>query len=374
MTSHELHNGVIRQDHTLSDGRIIRYYDSGNVTRDGKDLRPIEAPAGIGELRFVALVGEWVAIASHRQNRAFLPPKNLCPLCPTQGSELLTEIAESHYQVVVFDNKNPALNASTGAWALPEPQGPETPTVDGVGKCEVVVFSDEHEGSFGSLSLNRMRLVMEAWIDRTREISTLPNIVQVFPFENRGEEVGVTISHPHGQIYAYSFLTPRTTSMLNAAQEYKKKTGRILFDDIVEREIKDKKRIIAENEHWISFVPYAARYPFEIHIAPKKSVADFTELTVEQADAFPEVAKESLLRLDGVYGIEMAYMAGWHQAPVSIGRDLLRLHLQITCVRPAPNKLKYLAGSESLMGAFVMDKTPEQAAEQLQAAHVDLPL
>jgi UDPglucose--hexose-1-phosphate uridylyltransferase len=317
-------------------------------------------------MRLDPLLNDWIAIAAHRQNRAFLPPKELCPLCPTTG-ELLTEIPDSTFSVVAFDNKNPSLNQPKGGWALPEVNGPATPATLGVGKCEVIVFSDHHEGSFGSLSLDEMKIVMTAWRDRTEEISQMPNIVQVFPFENRGEEVGVTIHHPHGQIYAYSYMTPRTEKMLAAANAHFAKTGRVLMDDIVTREIKDGVRIIAQNHHWVAYVPYAARYPFEIHVAPKKSVADLVELSQEQADAFPEVAKEVLARLDGVFGIPMPYMAAWHQAPVSVGRDVLRLHWQITSIRRTPDKLKYLAGSESAMGAFIMDMAPEQSAEQLKA-------
>jgi UDPglucose--hexose-1-phosphate uridylyltransferase len=162
-------------------------------------------------------------------------------------------------------------------------------------------------------------------------------------------------------------MTPRTEKMLAAANAHFAKTGRVLMDDIVTREIKDGVRIIAQNHHWVAYVPYAARYPFEIHVAPKKSVADLVELSQEQADAFPEVAKEVLARLDGVFGIPMPYMAAWHQAPVSVGRDVLRLHWQITSIRRTPDKLKYLAGSESAMGAFIMDMAPEQSAEQLKA-------
>jgi UDPglucose--hexose-1-phosphate uridylyltransferase len=372
--AHLLGAGVYRTDLAMNDGRTIRYYDEGEISRSAVDARPKEDPAGIGEMRLDPLLNEWIAVASHRQNRAFLPPKELCPLCPTTDSEMLTEIADTNFQVVVFDNKNPSLNTAPKAWSLPESEGPNTPTTLGVGKCEVIVFSDEHEGSFGSMSLQRMRMVMEAWIDRTREISKLPNIVQVFPFENRGEEVGVTIGHPHGQIYAYSYLTPRTEKLLNTAKKYHEKTGRILLDDIVARELKDKVRIVSENNYWVAYVPYAARYPFEIHIAPKQSVADLTELSSDQADSFPSIAKEVLARLDGVFGVEMAYMAGWHQSPVTTGRDVLRLHYQITSIRRAPGKLKYLAGSESMMGAFIMDMTPEQSAQQLQAVQVEKPL
>ena len=129
---------------------------------------------------------------------------------------------------------------------------------------------------------------------------------------------------------------------------------------------KDGDRIIAKNAHWIAFVPYAARYPFEIHLAPLQPVADLAGLSPEQSDAFPEISLEIMRRLDGVFGIEMAYIATWHQAPVREGRDLLRLHWQITSVRRAPGKLKYLAGSESAMGAFIMDLKPEQSAGQLR--------
>lgn len=369
--SRQLDTSIFRTDHLMNDGRTIRYYDSKETSRTAEDLRPAEDPAKIGELRLDPLVNEWIAFAAHRQHRAFLPPKELCPLCPTT-SDLLTEIPDSNFEVVVFDNKNPSLSLTQGEWALPETRGPQTETTAAAGKCEVICFSDQHQGSFGSLSLDRILLVIKALRDRTQEISALPNIVQVFPFENRGEEVGVTINHPHGQIYSYSYLTPRTEKMLNTARAYHAQTGRVLLDDVVAREIKDGVRITAQNEHWVAYVPFAARYPFEIHVAPRKSVADLTELTMNQINAYPEIAKTVLLQLDGVFNVEMPYMAAWHQAPVSVGRDVLRLHWQITCVRRAPGKLKYLAGSESAMGAFIMDLTPEQSAEQLKAVTVKL--
>jgi len=364
--SESLPGGAFRTDVAMNDGRTIRYYDKTLTTRNTKDNRPAESPAGIGELRLDPLVNEWVAVASHRQHRSFLPPKELCPICPTTG-ELLTEIPDSSFSVVVFDNKNPSLNSAPAGWSLPEFNGPATTTPAGVGKCEVVVFTDKHDSSLRELPEAQIAIVVAAWRDRTREISKLPNIVQIFPFENRGVEVGVTIPHPHGQIYAYSYLTPRTERMLSVAQEHKAKTGRVLMDDIVARELKDQVRIVAENAHWVAYVPFASRYPYEIHLAPKVRVADFAELSDEQAAHLPAIAKEILARLDGVYGIPMPYMASWHQAPVALGRDLLGLHWQITSVRRTPDKLKYLAGSESGMGAFVMDMAPEQSAEQLKA-------
>jgi UDPglucose--hexose-1-phosphate uridylyltransferase len=363
--SSKLGAGVTRTDRPLSDGRTIRYYDTQDQVRAAADKREKAEQPGIGELRLDPLVNEWVAMAAHRQGRVFLPPKELCPLCPSTG-ENLTEVPEEDFEVVVFDNKSPSLRPPDGDWALPDMVGPDTDTGSAAGKCEVICFTADHGQSFKDLSTERIRVLLEAWIDRTRELSKEKFIHHIAPFENRGEEVGVTLAHPHGQIYAYSYIPPKVSRMLEVAKKHKERTGKVLFDEIVAREIKDEERIVAENKHWVAYVPYAARYSFEIHVAPKVSVADLSELTPEVADAYPAIAKEVLQRLDGVFDIPMAYIAAWHQAPVREGRDLLRLHWQITSVRRAPGKLKYLAGSESSMGAFIMDLRPEQSAAQLR--------
>lgn len=365
----KLSGGITRTDLQLADGRTISYYDQTSIARNKKDNRDLSAQPGIGELRLDPLVNEWVAVASHRQHRVFLPPKEMCPLCPST-SEKLTEIPDSDYEVVVFENRAPALTSPNNSWQLPKITGLDTPTADAAGRCEVISYTAKHEGSFAKLSTSQIRTVLEAWKDRTEQLSKLPYIAQVFPFENRGEEVGVTLHHPHGQIYAYSFIPTRIEKMLAAANAHLAKTKRVLLDDVIAREVKDSVRVIAQNSEWIAFVPFAARYPFEIHVAPKKSVPDLATLSDLQSDTFPEIAKEVLLRLDGVFGIEMAYIAGWYQAPTLIGRDSMRLHWQIVSVRRQPGKLKYLSGSESGMGAFIMDLPPEQSADQLKAVKI----
>ena len=363
--SSKLGAGVTRTDRLLSDARTIRYYDTAGQVRATADKREKGEQPGIGELRLDPLVNEWVAMAAHRQGRVFLPPKELCPLCPSTG-ENLTEVPEDNFEVVVFDNKSPSLRPPVGDWALPDMTGPDTDTGTAAGKCEVICFTADHGHAFKDLSTERIRVLLEAWMDRTRELSKEKFIHNITPFENLGEEVCVTLEHPHGQIYAYSYIPPKVSRMLEVARKHKEHTGKVLFDEIVAREIKDEERIVAQNKHWVAYVPYAARYSFEIHVAPKVSVADLSELTTEVADAYPAIAKEVLQRLDGVFNIPMAYIAAWHQAPVREGRDLLRLHWQITSVRRAPGKLKYLAGSESSMGAFIMDLRPEQSAAQLR--------
>ena len=369
MSIAKLSAGVFRTDLKMADGRNIHYYDLGETNRSAIDSRESESRPKVGELRLDLLTDEWIAMAPERQARAFLPPKELCPLCPTKG-DLLTEIPDSNYQVVVFDNKSPSLAAPSKDFTLPQNSGRNTPVVEAAGHCEVICFTDHHEGSFGSLNLEQMRMVMEAWRDRVKELSKLPYVEHVFPFENRGEEVGVTLNHPHGQIYAYSYIPPRTEKMLKVATDHLKKNGTPLLTDIIARELKDEVRLVATNAHWIAYVPFAARYPFEIHIAPRKFVSDMAHLSDDVADAFPEIAKEVLLRLDAVFNIPMAYIAAWHQAPVRVGRDALGLHLQITSIRRAPGKLKYLAGSESAQGAFIMDMRPEQSATQLREAKI----
>ena len=365
MSTKELGAGVTRTDRELMDGRTIRYYDTAGQIRQAVDQREPESQPPIGQMRLDPLTNEWVVVAAHRQGRIFLPPKELNPLAASRPGAL-TEIPESDYEVVVFDNRSPSLRAPENHPTIPEKLELDTPPAPAAGKCEVVCFTSDYDSSFKDLSPRQIRTVMEAWRDRVRELSEIPYIEHIAPFENRGEEVGVTLSHPHGQIYAYPYLPPRTERMLAVATAHHKKTGRALLDDVIARELRDQVRIVATNDEWLAYVPYAARYPFEIHVAPKRPVPDLAALDESACAAFAPIAKEVLQRLDGVFDTKMAYIAAWHQAPVRKGRELLRLHWQITSVRRAPGKLKYLAGSESAFGSFMMDVKPEQSAQQLR--------
>lgn len=369
MTSKKLGAGVIRTDRFLMDGRTIRYYDTQGQSRTAEDLRDPETQPEIGEMRLDVLTNEWVVVAAHRQGRVFLPPKELNPLAPSKPGSL-TEIPESDYEVVVFDNRSPSLRSPKADVKIPSDLDFYTPPLPAAGKCEVVCFTPNYDASFKDLSDRQIRTVLEAWRDRVTELSTLNYIEHIAPFENRGEEVGVTLAHPHGQIYAYPYLPPRTEKMLSVATAHKKKTGRVLQEDVIARELKDGSRIVAENDEWLAYVPYAARYPFEIHVSPKTSVANLVELTEVACEKFAPIAREVLKRLDAVFEMKMAYIAAWHQAPVHSGSEFLKLNWQITSVRRAPGKLKYLAGSESAYGSFMMDLSPEQSAQLLRDAKI----
>ena len=369
MAAKQIKNGVFRSDLTLSDGRTIRYYDSIEIERSAIDKRPSDVAPQLGELRLDPLVNEWTIVAAHRTKRVFYPPKELCPLCPTdKNAEVnrLTEIPESDYEVVSFDNRHPALADPNGDWALPDLAGPDTDSHTAAGHCEVICFTSEHEKSFKDLDAGHLNTLITAWADRTAELSEKPFVEYVGLFENRGQEVGVTLHHPHSQIYAYSFLPPRVEKMYVTAKKYYEQTGKVLMNEIIKREMAEQKRIVFENEFWVAFVPYAAKYPFEIQVAPKQSVADLSKLNEEQLNSWPEIASTIMKKLDGVYGVSMPYIAAWYQAPVKRGGDIMKLHWQINSVRATPEKLKYLAGSESAMGAFVADQTPEQIAQTLR--------
>jgi UDPglucose--hexose-1-phosphate uridylyltransferase len=341
----------------LADGRELVYYDLRDDTvRDAVDRRPLERTVTTSEVRRDPLLGDSVAIASHRQGRTYHPPADQCPLCPS-ADERLSEIPDASYDVVVFENRFPSLAGDSG-------------------RCEVVCFTSDHNASFADLSEEQARLVLDAWTDRTSELSHLPSVEQVFCFENRGAEIGVTLGHPHGQIYAYPFTTPRTALMLRSLASHKEATGGAnLFDAVVEEELAGE-RVVLESEHWAAFVPYAAHWPYEVHLYPKRRVPDLLGLDEAARTEFPQVYLELLRRFDRIFGEgepPTPYIAAWHQAPFGqledfegVTRDDFALHLELFTIRRTSGKLKFLAGSESGMNVFINDVPPERAAERLR--------
>ncbi|CAL9476731.1 galactose-1-phosphate uridylyltransferase [Streptomyces sp. NPDC057837] len=341
----------------LADGRELIYYDlRDDSVRGAADRRPLDRTVTTSEIRRDPLLGDSVAIASHRQGRTYHPPADECPLCPSEGDRL-SEIPDSSYDVVVFENRFPSLAGDSG-------------------RCEVVCFTSDHNASFAGLSEEQARLVLEAWTDRTSELSHLSSVEQVFCFENRGAEIGVTLQHPHGQIYAYPFTTPRTALMLRSVAAHKEMTGgENLFDAVLERELADE-RVVLEGDHWVAFVPYAAHWPYEVHLYPKRRVPDLLGLDEAARTEFPKVYLELLRRFDRIFGENeppTPYIAAWHQAPFGaleefdgVVREDFALHLELFTIRRTSGKLKFLAGSESGMNVFINDVPPERAAERLR--------
>ena len=381
----------------MADGRELIYFDdsepyvSGAATRRLDDPRPLENrfapvvgddgvahPATAPEMRRDPLTGQWIPMASHRMHRTHLPAADACPLCPARPGAPYSdgEVPDTDYDVVVFENRFPALLqlpdvARDTSWLVDEE--PLWPARPAAGRCEVVCFSAQHDASVADLPPHRVRTIIEAWADRTTALGALPGIEQVFCFENRGREIGVTLPHPHGQIYAFPFRTPRTELMLQQAQAHWHRTGRSLLRDVLDAERRAGTRVVLESEHWTAYVPAAARWPVEVHLAPSRDVPDLPALDDAERADLARVYPELLRRLDRFFvdpttgaPIPLPYIAGWHQAVVGQGRDLGRLHLQVFSVLRAPNKLKYLAGVESGMGAWISDTTPELIAARLR--------
>ena len=242
------------------------------------------------------------------------------------------------------------------------------PVRPAVGRTEVVCFSSSTAGSFGTLSLSRARTVIEAWADRTAVLGELDGVEHVFIFENRGREVGVTLPHPHGQIYAFPFVPPKVARMLEMARRHRSATGGNLFRDVLLAEQRAGTRVVASSEYWTAYVPAAARWPVEVHLAPHRDVADLTGLSGVERDDLARCYLEVLGRLDRFYegSLPLPYISGVFQAPVRSDRDLFRLHLQVFSVLRGPGKLKYLAGVESAMASWVSDTTPERIAARLR--------
>ncbi|MEF3116890.1 galactose-1-phosphate uridylyltransferase [Streptomyces chrestomyceticus] len=336
----------------LADGRELIYYDlRDDVVRDDTDRRPLDPVSTASEIRHDRLLGDSVAVASHRQGRTYHPPADACPLCPSRDGHG-TEIPAADYDVAVFENRFPSLAGDTG-------------------RCEVVCFTPDHDASFAALTEEQAALVLEAWTDRTAELSQLPGVQQVFCFENRGAEVGVTLGHPHGQIYAYPFTTPRTERMLDQVAAHRAATGgRNLFDDVLADERADGRRVVLDTGHWTAFVPYAAHWPYEVHLYPKRRVPDLLALGEDARTEFPQVYLEVLRRFDRIFGPgepPTPYISAWHQAPLyAADRGEFALHLELFTVRRTSGKLKFLAGSESGMNVFINDVPPEAAAERLR--------
>ena len=255
----------------LADGRELIYFDSDATTADRStvvDRRDLDPTATASEIRHDAVLDEWVTIASHRQGRTHLPPADECPLCPSTADRH-TEIPADDYDVVVFENRFPSLAEDADPdFTATEERRP------GLGRCEVVCFTSDHDTALSQLPPDRVRLVLDAWIDRSDALSRLPFVEQVFCFENRGQEIGVTLNHPHGQIYGYPFVTPRTRSMLDAARRYRDRTGRDVFADRLAQELAEDCRVVTSSEHWVAFVPFAARWPVEVHLYPRRPVPD----------------------------------------------------------------------------------------------------
>jgi UDPglucose--hexose-1-phosphate uridylyltransferase len=319
----------------------------------------------VSELRWNPLLGEWVATATHRQERTFLPPADFCPLCPTKPGGFPTEVPESAYEIVVFENRFPSLKSDPPAPAI---EGSELyPVRPGQGVCEVVLYSPNHNSTLATEPVEQIHNLVEVWTDRFRELDALPFVDYVFIFENKGEAIGVTLHHPHGQIYAYPFIPPRVLKELEQSRTHHDATGRCLICDISNEERRDGVRLVAENDSFLAFVPFFARYPYEVHLCSTRHLQALTDMNAGERRDLAAMFKTILVAYDKLFELSFPYMMVMHQRP-SDGGDYDHYHFHIEFYPPlrTATKLKYLAGSETGAGMFINDTLAEEKAAELR--------
>ncbi len=329
----------------------------------------------MSELRWNPTLEEWVITATHRQDRTFFPPPGYNPLAPTAPGGFPTEIPAPDYEIVVFENKFPSLR-----------QAPADPSVAGTdlmpvrpaqGICEVVCYTPDAEGELARLPLTKVEELVYVWADRFEELSAREFVKYVYIFENKGREIGVTLMHPHGQIYAFPFVPPIPEKEVAAARRYFERTGRNVFADVLEQELKDGRRVVAENAHFVAVVPFYARYPYEVHILARDDRTAICDFDAGERTALAQMLKLVMEKYNNLWDRSMPYIMLMHQRP-SDGADYgyYRFHIEFYPPYRTPDKLKYLAGSEAGAGAFINDTHAEVTAQTLretEPVHVFLP-
>jgi UDPglucose--hexose-1-phosphate uridylyltransferase len=320
----------------------------------------------VSELRWNPLLGEWVATATHRQERTFLPPPDHCPLDPTAPGGFPTEIPEPTYDIVAFENRFPSLR--------PDPPPPAVegddlyPVAPARGVCEVVVYTPKHSSTLADEPVEQVYKLVRVWTDRFVALSALPFVKYVFIFENKGEAIGVTLHHPHGQIYAYPFVPPRVARELEQSLAHREKTGRCLVCDIAAEELRDGRRVVLRNESFVAYVPFFARYPYEVHISSTRHLQALTDMTDAEQRDLAAAIKQTITAYDKLFDLSFPYMMVLHQRP-SDGGDYAHYHFHVEFYPPlrTATKLKYLAGSETGAGMFINDTLAEEKAGELRS-------
>lgn len=318
----------------------------------------------MSELRYHPFLDQWVITATHRQDRTFLPPDDYCPLCPTKPGGFPTEVPLPAYDIVVFANKFPSLQIPASEPAV---QGsglmPVRPS-DGV--CEVVSYSDQHDSTFATMPYSQIRKLVRVWRERYMELSGRDEVEYVFIFENKGKEIGVTLSHPHGQIYAYPFVPPTAKLELEAEKKHFERTGRPLMQDWLSGELEGRERLVWENDAFVAIVPFFARYPYELYVTSKRHIRSLAEMSDSEMDDLAEILLVVTRKYDLLFDFSLPYIMLMHQEPAIRGYEFNWFHVEFYPPYRTAKKLKYLAGSEAGAGAFINDTLPEETSKTLR--------
>lgn len=315
----------------------------------------------MAELRWNPLESRYVMVAGHRQNRPQMP-QDWCPFCPGSGR------VPEKYTVFLYPNDFPALSVPPAVPTV-ETLGPYTVT-PARGRCEVILYSSDHNGSMATLDETHLRALFQLWKERYLEVGALPDVKYVLEFENRGELIGVTMPHPHGQLYGFPFIPPRMERELEASESHFRSTGRNLFADILNAECSDGRRIVFKRGVWTAFVPFCADFPFEIHVYPNLDVASLAD--VDNATGYDLLLTlRQINRLyDCLYDFPLPFMMAIHQNPTDgfDRRAWFRMHVKFYPLHRSRDKIKYCASCETDAFAHCNPTYPEEKAEDLRQA------
>ncbi len=300
-------------------------------------------------------------VASGRQTRPHLP-ENYCPFCPGSGK------VPEHYDVYVYDNDFPALSPTP-----PEPDNVGSDlyqTASAYGKCEVVLYSSDHHMSLPYMPISGIRRVIDVWTERFETLSADPRHNYILIFENRGEEVGVTMPHPHGQIYAYPYVPQKLRMELDACQAHHNQCGRCLLCDMNQSEQEFGLRVVAETEHFLAYIPFFTDYPYGVFIASKEHLTALPEMGDAQKDDLADMLKRVTAGMDGMFDRSFPYMMVLHQRPSDDADVSAYYHFHIEFYPPLRDqtKLKYLASSETGAWAPCNPTAVEETAPVLREA------
>ena len=356
---------------TKPDGRALTLYGLQPLRDTGAAPSPFPEPlAGRPHLRRNPLNDEWVTYAAYRQDRTFLPPPQYDPLAVTSDADNPTELPQGNWDIAVFDNRFPSLSLAAGGMPAP---ALAVDTAPGMGHCEVVVFTQDRLAWLGQLPLAHLELLLRVWADRTARLGSIDGIDYVLAFENRGSEVGVTLHHPHGQLYAYPQVPPVPARMQRVAADYFQTHARGVLQDYIQRELAAGDRVLYAGDHAVAFVPACARYPYEVWVAPIDPVETFNDLGDAQRRDLARALKTVLLKYEGLWQRPFPYLMAWYQAPTD-GQAHPESHLHAQFYPPyrTRERLKYLAGTELAAGWFAMDALPEDKARELQQVIVEI--
>lgn len=321
----------------------------------------------MSELRWNPLLEEWVITATHRQDRTFFPPPDYNPLAPTQPGGFPTEIPATSYEIVVFENKFPSLR-----YPPPDPAvagSNLTPVQPAQGICEVICYTPDAEAELATLPVQKVHELIYVWTDRFLELGAREFVKYVYIFENKGREIGVTLSHPHGQIYAYPFVPPVPRRELDAARRYFQNTGRDLIGAVLQQELEDGRRLVAQNEAFVAAVPFFARYPYEVQIFPRAVRPALSDFDADERAALARILKTVIEKYNNLWQRSLPYIMLMHQRPTdgtSADYAYYRFHIEFYPPYRTPDRLKYLAGSEAGAGVFINDTLAEVTAEALR--------